>query len=311
VATNVAAACLAMAAIRRLAGPSVSPANYRWRRLFSFSAVSWVSALASTGLLWADTLLLGLYGSASDVAVYQVATRLTLIVMIFMHSINASFAPRIAHLYRSGQRDSLGKLYSLVTSWIVRLSLPAFVLIMIFPQELLSIFGSEFTAGASITVLLAIGTLFDVLSGPCGHMLVMSGRPALTMVNNLCGLALNIGLNVLLIPRFGLMGAGIAWAASLALINLARVAQVWFTMHMQPVDRGLVKGVAAAAAAAVVAMVVRQAGGAGLPTLAVGALSIGAVYGAMIFLLGIDSDDRLVWRTLRHRLTGAGADAAA
>ena len=311
VVTNVAAACLAVLAIHRLAGPSRAPARYRWRRLFSFSTVSWVSSLASTGLLWADTLLLGIYGSASDVAVYQVATRLTLLVMIFMHSLNASFAPRIADLYRSGDRANLSKLYSLVTSWIVRLSLPAFVLIMIFPRQLLSIFGDEFTVGASITVLLAVGTLFDVVSGPCGHMLVMSGRPALTMANNLCGLALNIGLNIWLIPRFGLVGAGIAWAASLALINVSRLAQVWFTMGMLPFDKGLVKGVTAAAVAAIVAFVVQRAGDNGLATVAVGALSIGAVYGGMIFLLGVDADDRLVWRTLRRRLMGADPAAAA
>lgn len=311
VATNVAAAFLAVLAIRRLAAPSNSTPRYRWRLLFSFSTVSWVSTLASTGLLWADTLLLGIYGSASDVALYQVATRLTLLVMIFMHSLNASFAPRIADLYRSGQRESLGALYALVTSWIVRLSLPAFVLIMVFPQQLLSMFGDEFTAGASITVLLAVGTLFDVLSGPCGHMLVMSGRPALTMANNLCGLALNIGLNIWLIPRFGLTGAGIAWAASLALINVARLAQVWFTMRMLPFNRGLVKGLIAAAAAAIVALIVQRAGGSGLSTLAVGALAIGVVYGGLIFLLGVDSDDRLVLRTLWRRLTGAGAAESA
>lgn len=311
VATNVAAAGLAVFAIRRLSGPSTSPAHYRWRRLFSFSTVSWVSTLASTGLVWADTILLGIYGSASNVAVYQVATRLTLLVMIFMQSLNAAFAPRIADLYRSGQRDSLGKLYSLVTSWIVRLSLPAFVLIMVFSRELLSIFGDEFTAGASITVLLAVGTLFDVLSGPCGHMLVMSGRPALTMANNLCGLALNIGLNLWLIPRYGLIGAGIAWAASLAMINVARLAQVWFTMRLLPFDRGLMKGVGAALAAAIAALVVQRGGGNGLPTLAVGTLAIAVVYGGMIFLLGVTSDDRLVWRTLRRRMTGADADAAA
>ena len=40
---------------------------------------------------------------------------------------------------------------------------------------------------------------------------------------------------------------------------------------------------------------------------AFGALAIGVVYGGMIFLLGVDSDDRLVLRTLWRRLTGARA----
>jgi len=92
---------------------------------------------------------------------------------------------------------------------------------------------------------------------------------------------------------------------------VARLTQVWFTMKMLPFDKGFVKGAIGAIAAAIAALVVQRAGGNGLSTLAVGALSIGVVYGGTMFLLGVDSDDRLVWKTLRRRLTGADPSAAA
>ncbi len=300
VVTSVAAAALAARALWRLMGPSTSPPRYIWRRLLSFSSASWAATVASTGLLWADTMLLGIYGTASDVGLYQVATRLTLFAMIFMHAINASFAPRIADLYRSDRREDLAALYRVVTSLIVRLSLPVFMLLLVFPRELLSIFGPAYEIGAAVTILLAIGTLSDVLSGPCGHMLMMSGRPYLAMANNILALTLNIGLNVWLIPRYGIVGAGVAWAASLVFINLSRVTQVYVTMKMVPFDRGLTKGVVAAAAALPGALLV-EANMGGLAALLVGAIAIVFVYVATIFALGLEAQDRLVWSSLRRR----------
>lgn len=153
-------------------------------------------------------------------------------------------------------------------------------------------------------MLLAIGTLADVLSGPCGHMLMMSGRPYLAMANNIVALALNIGLNVWLIPRYGIIGAGVAWAASLVLINVSRVTQVYVTMKMAPFDRGLIKGVVAAAAALPGALLV-QANMRGLAALLGGAFVIVVVYVGTIFVLGVEPEDRLVWSSLRRRASQA------
>jgi O-antigen/teichoic acid export membrane protein len=301
VVTNFAAAALAARALWRLMGHSGISARYDWRGLFAFSSASWAATVASTGLLWADTMLLGILGTASDVGLYQVATRLTLFAMIFMHAINASFSPRIADLYRSGRRDDLSYLYKVVTSLIVRLSVPAFMLLLVFPSELLAIFGSVYEVGAPVTMLLAIGTLADVLSGPCGHMLMMSGRPYLAMANNIGALALNIGLNVWLIPRYGIIGAGVAWAASLIFINLARVFQVYATMRMVPFDPRALKGVVAAAAALPGALLVQSSLG-GFGALIWGAAAIVVVYAGTIFLLGVEKEDRLVWASLRRQI---------
>ena len=300
VVTNIAAAVLAALALKGLIGrPSGAP-RYIRRRLMAFSSVSWAATVASTGLLWADTMLLGIYGSASDVGLYQVATRLTLFAMIFMHAINAAFSPRIADLYRSGRREDLEALYKAVTSLIVRLSLPAFVLLLVFPDSLLAIFGREYQVGAMVTVLLAVGTLADVLSGPCGHMLMMSGRPQFAMANNIAALALNIGLNIWLIPRYGIVGAGVAWASSLIVINLSRVVQVYVTMGMLPFDRGMAKGAVAAAAALPVAWLVHSTTS-GWSALVGGFISVTIVYAGMCFVLGLDPQDRLLWSNVTRR----------
>jgi len=77
--TNVTASILAAIALRRLVRRYRQQPRYEARQLLSFSFVSWGSQLTATGLLWADTILLGVMGTPADVGLYQVATRLTLL----------------------------------------------------------------------------------------------------------------------------------------------------------------------------------------------------------------------------------------
>src|SRR6266516_4556547 len=220
VAANLAAAALAAVALWRLlrmvpppaqphAGPCAGPhlgahAGAGLRELFGFSLVSWGASLASAGLIWADTILLGALRSSAEVGVYNVATRLVTLATFVMPAINGALGPRIADLYHRGQRDSLRRAYSVATSWILRLSLPAFIVLLAFPDELLRLFGKGFRAGAAVTVVLAGGKLVDAATGPCGLALNMSGRPLWSMVDNLAVLVLNVLLNLWLIPSRGI-----------------------------------------------------------------------------------------------------------
>jgi len=302
--STLSAAVLAALALRRVMGPPAAPATYRPRQLLGFSAMSGVAGLASNGLIWADTVLLGMLGNSGQVGVYNVATRLVQLATFVMVPINAAFSPRIADLYQRGRMEQLRHTYGLATSWIIRLSLPAFVLLTVFPRDLLALFGRGFAAGAAVTVILAAGKFIDAATGPCGLMLNMTGRPKLNVLDNLAGLVLNVILNLLLIPRYGIVGAAAAWAVSLAVVNGSRVLQVWLTMRMLPFEAAAGKGLAAAAAAFVAAMTVREAFGRPFRLL-VGAAVIGIVYLLALRLLGLSAEDRLVLGALLRR-RGAG-----
>jgi capsular exopolysaccharide synthesis family protein len=299
-ASHLVTAVLAGMALRRVMGRPSAAATYRPRELLRFSVMSWLASFASTGLIWADILLLGLFTRSTEVGVYSVATRLVHLATFVMLPINAAFAPRIADLYHRGRTESLRRTYGVAASWIIRLSLPAFVILVVFPGELLAFFGRGFMVGAAVTVVLAVGKFVDAATGPCGLMLNMSGRPALNVLDNLIGLAVNVGLNLLLIPRYGILGSAVAWAVSLTLINLARVVQVWKALGMLPFDAGIRKGLVAAAAALAAALLVRAAAPphAGL---AAGVAAVAAVYLAASRLQGFTAEDRLVFGALLRR----------
>jgi len=170
------------------------------------------------------------------------------------------------------------------------------------PKELLSMFGPRFEVGATVIVVLALGKLVDSTTGPCGLMLNMSGRPGLSLVDNVSVLIANIALNIWLIPRYGIVGSAYAWAVSLALVNILRVVQVKKVLGMFPFGPGEAKALVAAVAAGLVAVTIQHwRDDVSLATLVLGGAALGVTYLAVVAALGITRDDRLVLDALRGR----------
>jgi O-antigen/teichoic acid export membrane protein len=231
-------AALAWIALRRLAGRwYVGPARHQLGALCAFSLPTGLGSFMSMGLAWADSLIIGAYRSSGDVGVYQIATRIVMLATFVIPAVSLAFAPRIATLAQRGDHLSLNKAYIGVTTWTLRLSMPAFVVLAVFASDVLRVFGPEFAAASAVTVVLLIGAAWNAWTGPGMQMLTMSGHPVWGAVNNGFGLALNIALNLVLIPRFGITGAAWAWTAALVAMNLARLVQVHHLLGMWPFHR--------------------------------------------------------------------------
>jgi O-antigen/teichoic acid export membrane protein len=268
--------------------------------------VSWGTTLASSGLIWADTLLLGHFRSAGDVGLYTVATRLVTLAVFVMAPINAAFAPAFAHHFHRGERAAMAQTYTAATGWILRLSLPAFAVLAIFPQGLLGLFGGDYRKGAAVTVALAIGQFVNALTGPCGTALNMAGRVYLNMINNVVALALNVGLNLWLIPAHGAYGAAIAWMVSLGVVNVARLVETYVVVRTWPFDAGTLKALVAGAIASVAAIALRGLLGGGTVSLVISVLGLAVVYVGVTLALGFQPREVEVIAALRRR---AGAPA--
>jgi O-antigen/teichoic acid export membrane protein len=99
------------------------------------------------------------------------------------------------------------------------------LVVILFPQWVLSLAGPDFVIGSTALVILACGQFVIVATGPGGFLLSMTGRQAILRNVNVMGALLNVALNAILIPLWGVVGAATATATSLALINLALVWQ--------------------------------------------------------------------------------------
>jgi O-antigen/teichoic acid export membrane protein len=179
-----------------------------------------------------------------------------------------------------------------------------FLTLVLFPSEILSIFGKSFVAGSTALVLLACSIMADVSTGQCGIILDMTGRTGWKLVNAMVRLGLSLGLSALLIPRWGLLGAAVSVLITVSTINLMRMLQVFFSFHLLPYNASFAKPIAAGLAALLAAVGLGYVLPGGPLSVLLQIVALFAVYVAAIVTLGLAPEDRVVLARLRKRLRG-------
>ena len=294
ISTWTAAILSVIVLVRRMRRLERVRPRYDPRPMASFAVVGWGSTLATTGLVWADALLLGYLASVEDVGIYTVATRLVGLAIFVLAPINSAFVPHVAHLHHLGDRGGVDTVYGAANRWVIRLSIPAFIMLLAYPKDLLGLFGGDYTRteAVAVTVVLAIGQLANAAAGPCGSVLNMTGLVKISLADNFAALVLNVSLNLVLIPRFGVIGAAIAWTSSLILVNGVKYLQVRQILGVRAQGTGMPATLVAALPAAAVAGGLSLVLGPSPVSLIVAGSAVLVVYLGILLLRGLEDDDR-------------------
>jgi O-antigen/teichoic acid export membrane protein len=124
------------------------------------------------------------------------------------------------------------------TWWLMALTWPGYITLAVFAPFLLRVYGHGFVAGQVALAILCAAQLFNLGTGNVTIVLLMAGKSSWNLINSAAALAANIVINILLIPRLGITGAAIAWAASIIINNLAAVLEVNYLMRIRPFGTG-------------------------------------------------------------------------
>jgi O-antigen/teichoic acid export membrane protein len=249
-----------------------------------------------------EIMVLGIFNHADAAGIYSAALRLAGLSLIVLTAFNAIFAPVIADLHHRNQIAELGALFKLVTRWVIMVALPITLVQILFPQQLIGLFGDKFAAGAWSLRLLSLGTFINFSTGAVGIMLLMSGHSRMVMVNSFLTLAAALGMDFWLIQRYGLNGAAVAGMSSIALVNLLSLGEVWYLLRIHPYDRYTLRPLMAALPALLGGWLwARWLPVTNLPRLLLAAVMIAAIYVAVLMLLGWNEDDRMMMAALSKR----------
>jgi O-antigen/teichoic acid export membrane protein len=204
------------------------------RPLLAFSLPLMFSLLTGYLLFHIDVLMLGALASLREVGLYSVATRLALPLFLVLDSVARAFAPLAAHLYSHDQSRRLATVYAAATEWVLAINVPAGVLIAVNAEPILALFGQEFVAAAPALRVLSAGIVVATACGTAASMLTMTRWQRLEMFDNLLLLSLNVVLNLMLVPRFGALGAAAATASSAGAVYALKVVQARWLLGVQP-----------------------------------------------------------------------------
>ena len=204
------------------------------RPIIRFTAFAWVSLLLRHATRPVNIFVIGVLGTATMVGIYSVLERLVAVGAVFLMSINAMFAPLVSRLVEAEDYVQLGRMYALAARWSLCVCLPVFVMLAVYGEEILYLFGAEFVEGASALWYLAGAWIFSLSTGPADVILMMSGRSHYSAINQIIMVGIMVMLGIWLIPMWGLIGAVFGFAIATVVVNILRVLQVQMHLKIHP-----------------------------------------------------------------------------
>ena len=254
------------------------------REFWGFSAPRGLAGAFQIVVLWLDVLLVGALMSRYAAGVYAAVSKLVIVGTYALQAQRLAIGPQLSALLARGQNRRAEALFQGATRLVMLIAWPLYVMFMIFPSVILGIFGPKYASGATALCILSGAMLVNLGTGNVTVALLMGGKSVWNAVNAFAAVTVNIVLNLVLIPRMGIAGAAVAWAASIVVDNVAAVIEVKWTLGLATFGPGY--GLAAAASAgcfAVTGLAARAALGETLPALAIACAAGTAVYGAVLY----------------------------
>jgi O-antigen/teichoic acid export membrane protein len=163
-----------------------------------------------TLLTYTDVLVLRQFQPPEEVAHYYAAAKTLSLVTFIYFSVTAAVAHRIASIHVSGDQDALASFASTTVRWTFWPSLLATIGILALGKPILWLFGPDFVSAYPLMFILAIGLIARSAVGPAERMLNVMGEQRMCAMVYACAFTINLTGALILVPRFGAVGAAIA-----------------------------------------------------------------------------------------------------
>lgn len=202
-------------------------ASFETRHIFdSCIPLLWVQVMILVNN-WTAMLSLGVWASKADVGIFGAALRTAMLTSFILASVNSIAAPKFSALFSRGDFSGLATTARKSATMMTAFASPILLVFIGAPGWVMRLFGPEFCSGGLFLGIMAIGQFINVATGSVGYLLIMSGNERLMRNNTIVVGILTIILNLILVPHFGTIGAAVATAISMAMLNLGAFYLVW------------------------------------------------------------------------------------
>lgn len=208
--------------------------NVEIKKIWNYNVPVYAAYFANTAFRLSPIFILGYFLDNTEIAVFNVSYKVGALVLFSMSAFRIIFMPTISELFAKKDKETISGLFKTVTKWIFTFSLIVFSLVTIFNEPILNIFGSEFTTGALVLIIIMGGELVNASTGLVGAIILMSGRSGVVLINSVIQFLLIAGLAWWLTPIYGAVGTAFAYAVSLVIMNVTRIIQLYQFEKIHP-----------------------------------------------------------------------------
>lgn len=279
------------------------------KQIISFSVPLMFAPFLQFGLTQGNILIMGFFLDVQHIGVYKVAFQLAFLLAMLLEAFETVVAPMISEDYAKRNLEKMRENYILATNWITITTIPLFIIILIVAQDMMALLGRGFSGklGSSVLIILATGQMINAATGTAVYTLILTGRQKLFIVDTIISLILNITLSFFLIPKYGIIGAAIGSAASIALVNLLAVIQVYLILKMHPYSKKYYKqslaGIISFISASYLYDLIKLNG---LASIAIISLCCLIIYSSSLIMLGLEPEEKAIFQQIAKKFNYTG-----
>lgn len=181
-----------------------------------------------------DTLMLGFLRDSDSVGIYAAANKATSIIVFIQLAVNKTLSPDFSSLYHENKITELQAVVRRSVRWMALASAGAAIVLIAAGPFYLWLYGPGFSDGYIPLIILCCAKALTSTMGSVSFLLIMTGNQTVAARNVGISAILNITLNLILIPLLGVIGAAIATASSLVVLNLLQTGAVFSKLGINP-----------------------------------------------------------------------------
>lgn len=189
----------------------------KYREILSVSMPMFLTGSMDLIGRWADILVLGFFCSDFQIGAYHLVSRLATAISIPLQALNSIITPKFRQLYKSHNYIGLKMIARSTAFGTFSLALFSGVLLIVFGPLLIDFFEPEYVFAYHCLIVLVIGMMANSFFGSVLHLLNMTEGHKLLMYLSIITTATNIFLNILLIPKYNILGAAFSTSISMFL----------------------------------------------------------------------------------------------
>lgn len=206
--------------VKKYIYPRVKETSYKVKPFIKDSFPMLLSASMIVFLGWTDTIVLGIFRDSDIVGVYSVLLKIAAVISFSLQAIDSILAPKLSNAYHQNDMHLFKKLIKFSTIINAIVAVGAVLVIIIFNDFILGIFGEEFKLATTALFILCGGQLFNAVFGPVGSIFQMTGHQKVFQNILVVAFIINLLLNILLAQKYGINGVACATATSLIFSKL-------------------------------------------------------------------------------------------
>jgi O-antigen/teichoic acid export membrane protein len=185
-------------------------------------------------LLDGDKMILNQYMHIENIAFYSVATYIALVISVPSRAMHQIVYPITARLMHENKQEELNELYKKTSINLQVVGGLVMLGIFVNINQLYEMVPKEYSGGILVVFMIGISKYFDLILGN-NNAIIFNTKYYRTVLFLGVGLVvLTIGLNMIFIPIYGIMGSAFATLLSITLYSLAKLLFVVKRLHLYP-----------------------------------------------------------------------------